>query len=358
MKISIPHMGLLDKACAPVLESLGVHMIRQPRPNKRSLTLGVSHAPECACLPFKLNLGNMIEAIEEGSDTILMAGGFGPCRFGYYSAIQEDILKDLGYDFRMGTTDNPDKLSDILSTIKEISKLNTKFAAYRAFYLILSRILLFDYSTHLANTTRPYEKNKGETTDVYEEAITIIEKSKGYRGLIPAFIKVMKLFSKIEKDTTRKPLKVGLVGEIFMVLEPFANMEIEKRLGEMGVEVVRGVWLSDWLNERFRFIPFRRNQMKLATKAAYPYLKHNAGGESIVSVGKSIIFARKGIDGIVHIMPFTCMPEIIAQSILNRVEKDLDIPILTLIYDEHSTPGSIETRLEAFVDLLSRRQPI
>jgi len=40
-----------------------------------------------------------------------------------------------------------------------------------------------------------------------------------------------------------------------MVLENHANMSVEERLGDMGVEVHRGVWLSDWLNDRFRFMP-------------------------------------------------------------------------------------------------------
>jgi predicted nucleotide-binding protein (sugar kinase/HSP70/actin superfamily) len=73
-------------------------------------------------------------------------------------------------------------------------------------------------------------------------------------------------------------------------------------------------------------------------------------------VGKTILFAQKGIDGVIHIFPFTCMPELVAQTILKKVQKDLDIPILTLIIDEHTAPGGVETRLEAFIDLLERRR--
>jgi predicted nucleotide-binding protein (sugar kinase/HSP70/actin superfamily) len=50
------------------------------------------------------------------------------------------------------------------------------------------------------------------------------------------------------------------------------------------------------------------------------------------------------------------MPELVAQTILMKVQKDLDIPILTLIIDEHTAPGGVETRLEAFIDLLERRR--
>jgi predicted nucleotide-binding protein (sugar kinase/HSP70/actin superfamily) len=143
------------------------------------------------------------------------------------------------------------------------------------------------------------------------------------------------------------------VGEIFMVLENYANMNVEERLGEMGVEVHRGVWLSDWLNDRYRFKLFRRNQFKWALRQAAPYLREPSGGESVKSVGKSVNFARKGFDGIVHLMPFTCMPELVAQTILAKVSRDYNIPVLTLIFDEHTSPGGVQTRLEAFVDLIN-----
>jgi predicted nucleotide-binding protein (sugar kinase/HSP70/actin superfamily) len=73
-------------------------------------------------------------------------------------------------------------------------------------------------------------------------------------------------------------------------------------------------------------------------------------------VGKTVLFARNGIDGVIHIFPFTCMPELVAQTILIKVQKDLDIPILTLIIDEHTAVGGMETRIEAFIDLLERRR--
>jgi len=73
-------------------------------------------------------------------------------------------------------------------------------------------------------------------------------------------------------------------------------------------------------------------------------------------VGGAIDFARKGYDGVVHVMPFTCMPEIVAQGILTRVSRDLSFPILTLIFDEHTGEAGVNTRLEAFVDLLQARR--
>ena len=61
-------------------------------------------------------------------------------------------------------------------------------------------------------------------------------------------------------------------------------------------------------------------------------------------------------DGIIHISPFTCMPEIMSQNIFPSMRKDCDVPILALIMDEQTGRAGYITRLEAFVDLMRRKQ--
>ena len=50
------------------------------------------------------------------------------------------------------------------------------------------------------------------------------------------------------------------------------------------------------------------------------------------------------------------MPEIVAKSILKTVERDIKIPIMTLVVDEMTGEAGFLTRLEAFIDLISRRK--
>ena len=82
-------------------EQLNVSVVVPPKCSKKTLELGVKYSPEFACLPLKINIGNFIEALEIGADTIVMAGGIGPCRFGYYGEVQREILTSLGYKFDM-----------------------------------------------------------------------------------------------------------------------------------------------------------------------------------------------------------------------------------------------------------------
>lgn len=356
MHLTIPHMGYLHRGFEPVLRRLGAKITMPPRPNREALTLGTRYAPEGACLPFKLNLGNMIQALEKGATDIIVPAGFGPCRYGYYSVIQEQILRDLGYRFRMGRTDDPDSLKDMLATIRTIAGLNSKWDSYRLFLFILHRIALMDRALSLVHRLKPRETEPRAADRALERCLKVIEDTRRFKDLWRARRETTKILGRVPVEHQRPVLRVGVVGEIFMLLENYANMNVEDRLGEMGVEVHRGVWLSDWLNDRFRFKLFRRNQFNWSQRMARPYLRDPSGGESTKSVGKSVYFARQGFDGIVHLMPFTCMPELVAQTILGRVSEDLGIPILTLIFDEHTSAGAVQTRLEAFVDLMARRK--
>ncbi len=92
MRIGIPHIGKVYIPLKAVFQRLNVDYVIPPVNNQRTLSLGVKYSPEGLCIPFKLTLGNMIEAAELGADTMLMVSGYGICRLGYYAKTQEQIL--------------------------------------------------------------------------------------------------------------------------------------------------------------------------------------------------------------------------------------------------------------------------
>lgn len=356
MKMTTPYLGVLHRAYGPVLKKAGVEIIYPPKPTKRTIDLGTKYAPEFACFPFKVTLGSMIEALELGADTIFMIGGWGPCRFGYYDVIQEQILKELGYSFKMGSANNPDVLRDMIDLMQRISGSRSRLNLYRIFFSILVRLSCLDWVLRRYFQTKPYEEVSGEADRILEKGLFAMEESLSLAQLFKSFFLTAYRFLRMKKRKGLTPLRVAIVGELFTVLDSSANMEIDRWLARRGIEVIKSVWLSDYANDRFRFKPFRKNQFEFSSKQARPYLRFHAGGESIESVGKTVYYAKKGVDGVIHIFPFTCMPELVAQTILTKVQKDFDLPILTLIIDEHTAFGGVETRLEAFIDLLERRR--
>jgi predicted nucleotide-binding protein (sugar kinase/HSP70/actin superfamily) len=151
-------------------------------------------------------------------------------------------------------------------------------------------------------------------------------------------------------------VRIGLVGEIYMVLEPAANLDLERRLGRLGVEVVRSIYVGEWVRANLLPKLFMPAHERERVRAAYPYLAHFAGGHARETVGATVLYGKEGLDGVIQVQPLTCMPEIVAQGVLGTVSQEHSVPVLTLSLDEHSAPAGIQTRLEAFVDMAARRR--
>lgn len=80
------------------------------------------------------------------------------------------------------------------------------------------------------------------------------------------------------------------------------------------------------------------------------------GGHGRESVGNAILFAKRGFDGVIQLSPFTCIPEIVAKSILPKVCAKYDIGFLPVTLDEQTGKEGLRTRIEAFVDLLAAKR--
>lgn len=158
-------------------------------------------------------------------------------------------------------------------------------------------------------------------------------------------------------DGDEPPVRCGLVGEVYVVLEPAVNHDTERRLGELGVEVNRSIFITDWVKDNLGRDALRLGYPSVHLRRARPYLNHWVGGHGTDNVGAVVEHARSGYDGVVQVAPLTCMPEIVAHSVLQgRVARAEDIPVLTLYFDEHAGEAGTVTRLEAFVDLMRRRR--
>ncbi|MBF7082051.1 CoA protein activase [Desulfallas sp. Bu1-1] len=360
MKVTYPHMGYMWICVKAMLEYLGVDVVLPPPSSKKTLSFGVKHAPEFACMPLKLNLGNFMEAAELGADTIVMAGGCGPCRFGYYAQVEHAILEDLGYKYQLVVLEPPEKhIGELLGKIRHITGNRSWRQVIRGVRFGYHKAQAVDELEKMAYYMRPREITAGETDLALNRALKEIIAVKAPEELPAAREKAAQIMRAVPLDRQRKVVRVGLVGEIYTLLDPFANQDIERKLGRMGVEVDRSIHLSEWINDHL-FLGLAKNMRssKLAKQKALAYLGHFVGGHGMETVGNTVLYAEQGFDGVIQLLPFTCMPEIVAQSILPKVSADLGIPTMTLIVDEQSGDAGVVTRLEAFVDLLMRKKEI
>lgn len=357
MKITFPHLGNIYICVKSMLDDLGIECIIPPFNNKKALDLGTRHVPEMACLPLKINIGNYIQAYEMGADTILMAGGCGPCRFGYYCEMHREILKDAGYDMEIIT------LEFANSSVLELAKKARRLAGKAGLLKIPSAVMHLtkiakrvDELELLTFKIRAREQIKGSVDNIYRSFRTNALKSVGYKGISDLLDDTVERLHAVELNHDANPLKVGIVGEIYTGIEQFASFNVQEKLGTMGVEVDRKVTVSNWIIEHIlkKGLHLPRDITYIA--AAKPWLGAMIGGHAQETVGNTVLYAQHGYDGVIQIFPLSCMPEIVAESILPAIESELGIPVLTLIIDEMTGEAGYMTRVEAFIDMLERRR--
>jgi len=354
MRIGMPHMGNVYIPFKALFQRLDMDFVMPPTNNQHTLSLGVKYSPEGLCIPFKMTLGNLIEAAEMGADTMLMPAGDGICRLGYYAKIQEKILHDIGYDTKIvqvGVSER--KLFGILEMIKRLSNNAPWIKIMSAFRFGIAKMNALDRVEKVVHRIRAVERIKGTANKLYNKAVKAIDHADDYRSLRNVEADYISQLKQVPSDDQPRPLIVGITGEFYVLLEPFSTLDVESELGKLGVEVRRTTFVSEWTKFSLFLNSLGMNEKARIHRAARPYLKRDIGGDGWETVGEKVLHAGE-YDGIVHLAPFTCMPEIVAQNIMPSTKEN--IPVLTIICDEQLGKAGLLTRLEAFVDLLTRKQ--
>lgn len=359
MKVTFPHMGGTYAAIKGLLEDLDVQVVMPPFCNKQTLELGVKCCPETICLPLKVNIGNYIESIKLGADTIIITGSCGPCRFGYYGILEKEILTDMGYDVDMIVFDPPNEgYKNFLNKCKKIANNKPLYKVIKAVkegYKIAKKM---DEIDKILSFTKPREINKGQSAKIYKSFLKEINNLHGTKELLKSINNLKENLNNIPLNNDINPLKIGIIGEIYTVIEPYVNLYIEDKLGNLGVEADRSMTVSDWVKTNLFAKGLRLNAEKKIEKAAKPYLETKIGGHAMQCLGNAVLYSRQNFDGIIQLLPFSCMPEIVAKSILPQLSKKENIPYMTLVLDELTGESGYNTRLEAFVDMLDRKREV
>jgi predicted nucleotide-binding protein (sugar kinase/HSP70/actin superfamily) len=357
MKITFPYMGstiIYNK----IFELLGYDVIEPPRPNQHTINLGVKYSPEFACFPYKVILGSYIEALELGADTIVTSGGNGPCRAGFYNEVHRRTLQSLGYDANIIVFDSIFEDPGLFwKNLRLLKGKESWVGLGRIVYTVYRLAHAIDHLQKIVEQKRAYEVERGSFTKAfdiithrfYHEAKTLKDVNKLHQeGLTLLEAIPVKNVPEAEK------LRVGIVGEIFVVMESSINMNIAEVMGNLGCEVTRSMCISKWVDHALPNFLGRSNAEII--KASREYMEIGIGGHELDNIGGIVDFKRKGFDGIIHLMPFACLPELVTQSMVPQISSDHKIPVLTLALDEQSGIANNLTRIEAFVELLRNKK--
>ncbi len=350
-KISFPRYAEYNCALKYIAEqALGVKYVMPPALTKRTMELGTKHSPDFVCTPFKTVLGSMIEALEAGADTLLMTHGL--CRLGYYGELSEQILKDLGYQFEFINLSEYD-MSKKKEYLRIVRRLNPKVNPAQFLGEFMEGLRMVEY---LDEITGEYYRNcgfdatGGKYRQAYQNFLTAMYTARSRTDVEEGYRTAKTALSAIPLDKPQRPLRVGVVGEFYTVMDAFSNLELEQRLADMGVEIHR------WMNVTNQFLRYngqKNMRVKIRDLCAY-----EMGPTATANIWWARECAERGFDGLVHIKSAGCTPEIDVMPVLQNISADYKIPVLYLTYDVQTSDVGLMTRLEAFYDMIEMRKKV
>jgi len=383
------------RAVAAALRSVGIDAECTPPADLRSRELGMRHSSGDECYPLQIVLGDILKVLETPGTVpqrtaIFLPTADGPCRFGQYEPYILAALRSRGQaDVLILSPDAGDSYAALGGVGASFRR-----TAWRA---VVAADILFK----LLLRTRPYEVKPGSADALYEECVAdlcrALEQPAGdakaqLRSLQACLLRARDAFRQLPRQHDPDRPLIGIVGEVFCRLNPFSNNDVVRRLEQAGGEawmsdLTEWIWYTDWgLRDRLR----RRRQYSLGARLrvwlqtstqrrdehalaglcaedfrgreepdgirpllplAEPYLpSHGVEGEMVVNAGRVVYLARKGVDGILDLSPFTCMNGIVSEAVYPRISADLGgIPIRNLYCD--GTRSDLERDLGIFIEL-------
>ncbi|MDI6591933.1 MAG: acyl-CoA dehydratase activase-related protein [Patescibacteria group bacterium] len=343
--ITFARWGNYTIAFKTLFEQLGLEVILPEKTTSQTITEGAKIAPEMYCFPMKVTLGNILSGLKKGANTAFMVQNVGgSCRQRYYGAIQEKVLKEAGHniiflDFRVTP-------KDIYKTIKKISGASF-WQIIRAGKFFFKKLRFIERIEKMAQYYRPREIEKGTTDRLLTDIFTKLEKINKEKDFSRFKKEALKKFSQIKIEKKKNIPKVGLVGEIYTVCDPTINFEIERKLGLEGIEVHREMDITYHLKKLI--FPWKDWTIQ---RKINPYLKSTVGGHGRDAIYEMLKYIKEDFDGIIHLLPWGCMPEVTVRPILEKIHLESGIPFLSLSLDEQIAEAGINTRLEAFIDVV------
>jgi predicted nucleotide-binding protein (sugar kinase/HSP70/actin superfamily) len=407
----LPPMSEHNCALSAVLNAYGIRSrVLEVSPDEtmekaRSCTYGLVCTPFLHTTEAMLNFMQKPEFDQEKFAFFQATTDCGPCRLGQYASLESLLFQKKGIDVDIIT--GGELGSEFNLGIHLLIKAWSGITAVDQ--LEKMRMHTRPYEVNKGTSDEIYEKYRKRLLDYLADPRTNLRKMKTYLTIGKAFFsnlfdgklspieeilrKAQEEFSQVKRTNEEKP-KIGIVGEWYVRLHEPANQRIIRKLEKKGVEI----WLAPAIEylvysyylgsviarEKFRLNRKREDLREWILKSilyrvmiAYEhklfkatspymqgfdditsqeivsngekYIRHYIGGEAIVSMGKAVDYAKRGLDGIISVIPFNCMPGLTVAGFIPKFRKDNNnIPFVSIEYDGFQD-STREMRIDTFV---------
>ncbi|NLT94125.1 MAG: 2-hydroxyacyl-CoA dehydratase [Clostridia bacterium] len=332
----------------PGFEKAGYTVEVLPSVDKNAIDIGLKYVNNDACYPTIIVVGQIMEALKSGrydlnNTSVIMSQTGGGCRATNYIALIRKALQDAG----MG------QVPVISLALAGGLESNPGFKITVPIFNDLMMGLVYgDLLMRVLYRVRPYEKVPGSANRLYEKWVQKCLDSLMHDNSRSTFIaninNIVKDFDNLEIHEDWVKPKVGIVGEILVKFHPTANNNIVDFLEAEGAEAVvpdlidfflycaydhvikneilSGSYESRLLGKLFiKIIEFYRKEMKkalarskrfeppqdietIARNASRHLSLGNQSGEGWFLTGEMVELIQSGVNNIVCLQPFACLP--------------------------------------------------
>ena len=378
----IPRMTPHIELVGALLEGSGFRAVVLPEANERNLLYADKVTSGVECLPYRVTLGDFLRfSYENGNDLknieAVMAGAYGPCRFGKYALEQIKILRDVGIDIPIRTTVSNNAYRD--------SEISPRYAR-----LAWKGCVAIDYLQKSLWRTRPYEKKQGSADEMFDEYLgRIVGRVRSKQSFDDVLRQLNSDFrSLIDPELPRRPL-VGINGEIFLRSNRFSNQDLVRECEKAGLEVVVssiGEWMKyifyrhvedavrdrklvkalisyiikrAWEHDEHKVIKHYQNLVDMiepsteeVLRLTSEWLSPKCGSEAVLSIGTGVEWMENPkFAGVISVMPHGCMPGGIVAAMSEKFSALYRKPWINLTYDGFVESTNL-TRINNFAELI------
>ncbi len=347
--IAFPLMGNYYVPSSFLFSKISDCEILKPPPiTSKTIELGSKNSPDFVCTPFKYTLGTYIECLEMGANTLIQMGG--GCRYGYYFELQQKILSDLGYKFEYFNLVSMGH-ADLKNIYKIIKKINPKLNKIKSLYYFCLTIKMVKYMDKVEDYIRQnvaYEEEKGKLNQLFDSMLDDFNMVKTFIGLNRVYHKYKKLIESVKLNKPKNNIKIGIIGELYTLMEPFANNNLEHLLENYGVEIKRFTNVT--------YLLFEKGKKTKKYLKKLDNVKYKMGADAMDNIYYTKYLIENNYDGIIHIKSSFCTPEIGNMGIIGKMCEESDMPVLFISTDTNTSNVGFETRIEAFYDMIEMRK--
>ena len=338
---------------------MGYRMEILPPPDRDSVNLGLKYTNNDMCYPAIITIGDIIKGLKSGKydldDTaVALTETGGQCRATNYASLLKKALLQAGYNHVPVVSASFSKLSANTQPGFSINRP-------RAISLIFSGLMVVDQFIRMYHATAVRETEKGASLAMLKKHLGRARDHVGkwtVKNSTEVLKDAIRDFNRIDTCDGSYP-KAGLVGEIYVKYNPFANGNIVEHLTGEGIEVTVPSLVTFFI-QTFVNIPFNdthhiepssplgrhglamvkklvdnkirqtnhlmsgfkfelnpiQSAFELSKKAEKVVNLSNQAGEGWLLPGEVVTMAESGIRNIISLQPFGCIANhIVAKGI-------------------------------------------